>query len=594
MYASANCELQIAASELADERALALVPPRNSDPALLDEAAQTFAFEVDANIIQSLIHEQAGSLRKALAELVMNSVDAGATRVDLTITHDGFTVADDGRGLGSQAEIRQYFGRFGAAHQKGDARFGRFRVGRGQIMSYARTCWRSGVHELRVDVGGNNGSAATYSLATHVDEQPGCIITGQFYRPMSLVEFNYYFSHCGGYFGDIQFIDIPVFLNGIQVNTPPSTVTWDYEDDFAWYRFDDKAGLRIFNLGVFVMDGDRAKAGTGGDIVSKRALKLNMARNAIVSPCPVWCAIHEQLNRRFAVNLARRGKLSSDERRKLLDDILISGRPISRQQVNLIRRARILDDIFGELRTPEEVFDVGPLTIYDGRHPMVAERVQREGLAHVLIPGTFSSYGYRFQGGDWVQAAISVFVERLNFSKQQRFIPFSHFAQTLRDTSRVIEDEKLADDERTGLEALRKVNAQWQSKTSIRRIVAGASDLFLAWTDGASYIAVSTSQLRALRRGSYAAGSLMWLLAHEYAHNDSSSSGGHGHDFEFYRRFHEMVSSPRFAQAACQLMLANIDGMVLSQRIPGGELGSFIDAFVSATSKMRRKRRRAP
>lgn len=102
-------------------------------------------FNVHPGIIRHLIKEQAGTLVKAVAELVMNSADAGATRVDLEFSEDGrFCVRDNGRGFASRDEIERFFETFGTPHVEGDAQFGRFRIGRGQIMAFADTTWRSG------------------------------------------------------------------------------------------------------------------------------------------------------------------------------------------------------------------------------------------------------------------------------------------------------------------------------------------------------------------------------------------------------------------------------------------------------------------
>ncbi|RML91267.1 DNA mismatch repair protein MutL, partial [Pseudomonas savastanoi pv. glycinea] len=55
-------------------------------------------FELDPEIIHHIIYSQAGSIGKAVIELVMNSVDADATALRLTMTKEGFHCADDGRG----------------------------------------------------------------------------------------------------------------------------------------------------------------------------------------------------------------------------------------------------------------------------------------------------------------------------------------------------------------------------------------------------------------------------------------------------------------------------------------------------------------
>ncbi len=108
-------------------------------------------FELDPQIIHHIIYSQAGSIGKALIELLMNSVDASATVIHLTVTRDGFSCSDDGNGFVSKEDVVRYFGRFGTPHQEGDATYGRFRLGRGQIMAHARTVWQSNNWEMSVD-----------------------------------------------------------------------------------------------------------------------------------------------------------------------------------------------------------------------------------------------------------------------------------------------------------------------------------------------------------------------------------------------------------------------------------------------------------
>ncbi|HFV9292198.1 TPA: ATP-binding protein [Serratia fonticola] len=101
--------------------------------------SQRLPFELDPQIIHHIIYSQAGSIGKAVIELLMNAVDAEATDVTLTLTRNGFTCQDNGKGFASRDDVLRYFGRFGTPHQEGDATYGRFRLGRGQIMAHAST-----------------------------------------------------------------------------------------------------------------------------------------------------------------------------------------------------------------------------------------------------------------------------------------------------------------------------------------------------------------------------------------------------------------------------------------------------------------------
>lgn len=56
-------------------------------------------------LIYHAIYSQSGSLEKALLEYVMNSIDAGASRIDVTLDREQFVVTDDGTGFSRLDDI---------------------------------------------------------------------------------------------------------------------------------------------------------------------------------------------------------------------------------------------------------------------------------------------------------------------------------------------------------------------------------------------------------------------------------------------------------------------------------------------------------
>lgn len=136
------------------------------------------SFCVHPAIIKTLINEQSGSLIKAITELVMNAIDAGATRIDISISESGeFSISDNGKGFINRFEIEQFFETFGTPHSESDAKFGKFRIGRGQIMSFAKTVWRSGNFRMEVDLDSENDFFG-YKLTEEPTTQIGCHIAG--------------------------------------------------------------------------------------------------------------------------------------------------------------------------------------------------------------------------------------------------------------------------------------------------------------------------------------------------------------------------------------------------------------------------------
>lgn len=137
-------------------------------------------FRMHPDLLYSVIKNQAGSIAKAILELVMNSIDAGASHVDVRLDRNTVQVADDGKGFTSQQEIDDFFECFGTPHTEGDATYGKFRMGRGQIMAFCRNTWMSGRFEMYVDI---QARGLDYTLKTGLAEVRGCVVEGDQYQP---------------------------------------------------------------------------------------------------------------------------------------------------------------------------------------------------------------------------------------------------------------------------------------------------------------------------------------------------------------------------------------------------------------------------
>jgi len=102
------------------------------------ESASFHQFEVDENIVNDLIYRQNGTVATALGELEMNAIDAGSEKIEILVSAEGFEIRDNGTGFADEKAVMRFFKRFGTPHTDGNATFGRFRIGRGQIMAFAK------------------------------------------------------------------------------------------------------------------------------------------------------------------------------------------------------------------------------------------------------------------------------------------------------------------------------------------------------------------------------------------------------------------------------------------------------------------------
>ncbi len=585
--------------------------------------AERRQFTIHPAVIKTLINEQAGSLSKAFAELVMNAVDAGATSICITSDpkEGTFQISDDGRGFRSRDEIERFFESFGTPHVEGDAIYGRFRIGRGQVMSYAKTVWRSGRFEMHVDL--ENEDTFGYHLMEHEVSHPGCTISGTIYPGKKhlidaeilagIVECNYrYLGDYDSSFKEmIRFVPIPITVNGIESNELPATGKWNIEDEFAWYKFSrEEQVLSIYNQGVFVCAIPARKFGAGGVVTTKKPLRINLARNSIIEhQCDTWQHIRQVMAERFELQMGRLKKLTDTEAATLLKDLIFTDRVFSNQTIGSLCKAKFIPDVFGEVKAPNDFLRGQRYTLFDGVHMAIAEQVQNSGMATVVMPLLLQRAKAEVTEKNTV-AVIARLRERLGWSRDISFHPFDDYVRELSSTSNLLSDDDLDPEERLVLNELRDINRSvamlvMSNGGRARRLVAGVSDCMEGWTDGASYIAIHRRLLkgvrgvntrrRSLRQGairekdrSGSPAKLVNLLIHEYAHDDSSL-GDHHHSREFYVRYHEATMHREYGKTIDQLFRGYIAGISKLQIVPSGEHSAHLKVLAGHVDKLAKK-----
>lgn len=572
-------------------------------------SSETRQFRVHPHIIKTLIREQAGTLPKAFGELIMNAVDAGASRIDLKIDVSGaFTFSDNGKGFKDRLELESFWETFGTPHQEGDSVYGKFRIGRGQIMSYASTRWRSGHFEMNVDL----ESAADvfgYELTEHVTNHPGCTITGNLYKVRGR-DVAKHFRLLKNELEDweictdstleslVQFIPVPFFINDVQVNSPPDGFIWDAEDEHAWYKFDrNSQSLAIYNMGVYVMSFSSHRFGVGGTVCSKHQLKLNLARNAVIEhECPSWGFITSAIHDRFASLLKGVKRLNQDEALALLNSMCYGEELMAPEVCRRIQKLRFVPGIFGELQPPDAMLTGNVFTVFDEQHTGIAEYVQSHGLATVLMPRMFRALRAAITDRNAIEIlnrlrANIYGMERDDFTVK----PFKSFIKELRETTKLVEDSDLTPEELMVLNLLRRINLRVARMTNgdqyaTRKIIAGEADCYLGWTDSLTYIAIKREWLTGMRRGSVGPTRLVTLMVHEYAHLESSV-GDHDHDFEFMNRFHEAMFKPDYGSIVNDLQKYYVAELCKLNIVPSAYTGAYVRRLAGLSEKLPRKRK---
>jgi hypothetical protein len=526
-------------------------------------------FELDPQIIHHIIYSQAGSLGKALIELLMNSVDAQATAVQLTITKEGFECCDDGSGFASREDVIRYFGRFGTPHAEGDATYGRFRLGRGQIMAHASTIWHSNRWKMTVDT---RSTGYSYDLEDLADAAPGCRIGGLWYEPLSDAEM---MSAVQEVRDLVRYTPIKVDLNGRTITRDPRTERWDFEDEHAYYRVKAEGAVSIYNQGVLVRHDSSHEWGAGGLVVSKNAIGLNVSRTEILrKTCPVWKPIAKQFAKMAEELAAKLGDHRKTEaRREKCARALLSGDPeirkiYDKEEVITVLPGKRHITLSKFLRDAHYDGKIRPAVtvVEDGFDIPKGEAIAREGIAQVVHPQTLSRFGC-FNPEDF-REAIERIVENIQKASEgldfwgRQFLhtpvlaDFATLKEAFTERTRIVTEKDALDKEtRRAWVALRWCIQQYAGVCLGGRrytngrlvyddphklsIFIGESNKAEAWTDGKTYLAIDIRVVKRLKQEPLkTVGYIFGLVEHEVAHNGDSLECGH--DEAFYQRHHDI------------------------------------------------------
>lgn len=525
-------------------------------------------FELDPQIIHHIIYSQAGSIGKAVIELLMNSVDAEATAVRLEMTKEGFHCSDDGRGFATRKDVLRYFGRFGTPHQEGDATYGRFRLGRGQIMAHATTDWRSNLWKMAVDT---RSMGYNYELDDLSEPVAGCSITGTWYERLNDMEL---MSAVQEIRDLVRYTPISVELNGKLITRDARAEKWDFEDDFAYYRTKEEGAVSIYNQGVLVRHDSSHLWGCGGLIVSKRAVNLNVSRTEILrKTCPIWKGISKEFSRLASEVTGRQGKHRKTEAsREKAAHSLMSGGP---RVLDIFRKDEVITLLPGKRHVTLASFvqharinHRNTYTVASGNDVPKGEAIAQQGVIQVVNGQTLTRFGCHNVSDfeEALQQILEVVTAAAREAGSHRQLPwlesmvpqlvaFSTLKEAFIERTLIVDEKKVLDKEaRRAWIALRWclqhyagacMGAPRYADGTVRygenklHILLGESNAAEAWTDGQSYLAINASIVKRLKTDPLkTAAYIFGLVEHEVAHQGDSLESGH--DEAFYQRYHDI------------------------------------------------------
>lgn len=522
--------------------------------------AENRQFRVAKNIIFHLVESQAGTLGKAVGESIMNSIDAGASKVIITMDQKGFTVEDNGKGFESREEILKCFEELGFEHDDRERQFGKFGMGRSQAWAWASTVWLTNGFSFDVDI---KNRGIDYFLNEGVEVHRGLKIIAKFYEGKSARDVLNTENELRQM---VFYVDEEVVFNGVQISGGRKTTKWTHELPGAKLKKTDASRLAVYNQGVFVREYDASDWGVGGVLVTDTGtnLALNMARNdVLLSKCPAWKAISAELLKIAGVERVKRSGLSTDDRLFFLKQVVSGDHEKEKESApahslkmlkNIDGRYVSILDINWQYRLADQA---GAVKVsWAEKTSRIGRAVHSQGIAYVLdktwletIPGSSLK--------DRMERLIKE--SKIRESRYGRIREFVYF-EDVKDCSgemsadhKVVAEKDLTAVEIVALRAANTLSRYISGSTNdqgrpgekadyweYRKVYAGESETALAWTDRKS-IWVSRDLLKKSLAGFAGAQRLAMVLVHEYCH-DAPNATDHAHSAEFYERFEEFAT----------------------------------------------------
>lgn len=499
---------------------------------------QERAFTMHRNLLRDVIEKQAGSLDKAVIEAVMNLIEAGASEGRITLSETLLTIGDDGRGFQSEGEILESFEVFGKSDERKQiaGKWAEFQMGRGQLMAFGKTTYRSGKYEMIVDFRSCPGDIK-YSLREHAKSASGCLITVELYNSLTGAELA---ALAEDIRRNVKYVEVPIYFNGNLISSDPKNLKWDGETAEAYFKIGGSQ-VELYNLGIFVKASWTARHAVGVRIVSKKKLSLNFARNDVLSSCPVWKTVAKKLKEMSKEHLLKYHNPSEDEIRGLIfgyfnDEISID----ELLAVNLFR------DTNNKRWSIEKIIrENWGWYSFDGKGSVRADQVMQRKMA-LIFDEEFCRKSFFVVQGSGRRFPYSEVIETI-FREVSEFHDYSLKPAVLTELYRqmsgmqnhlIIEEQNWNDKEKMAIAVLRQINVWIARRFDLpeRQILLGRSDLALAWTNGTSFIAFDRKFLEKNVRTGEAWTQILLTLAHEYAHTDRE---GINHDDDFYERYHD-------------------------------------------------------
>jgi hypothetical protein len=509
-------------------------------------------FTLHSRAIRFLVTHQSGSVQKAVLEAVMNSIDAGANRIDVKVEFDSIEITDNGKGFASRQEILDCFAAFCAPHIEGDARYGRFRMGRGQLFNLGPNTWLSGKFRMDVDFTVNDTDDYSFNLDTVADPIEGTRIGIKLKEALNVSSMMAITDELKKF---VAWAEAAVFVNGDRVSNQRQEVKWDLETETFFLKLSNSEvrGLDVYNLGVLVCNIPRHKFGISGAVISKQAVDCNFARNEILPGCKVFKRISAKIKDFAGIEITKKKKPIDPQERTFMARRLVEGALTWDE----CKGTKLFKDTNGRGYTPRDlagaawrgwrhidkrlVFSFAPAGNFQ------ADNLLQSRQALVLDLEMLEMFGV-------TNPAKFMQKIRIDYPESFVFVPFKELSKSISDAHHILSFNKYTEKEQLMLAALARgaeniaslvykalhpgADSYAYHKT-IRKLCIGVSETADGWTDGQSYIALNRAFIQQAGASETGFCRLLLLALHEYCHGEDDRET-HVHGLEFYAMYEEL------------------------------------------------------
>ena len=513
---------------------------------------ELYQFQVSQSIIGHLVERQAGSIEKAILETVTNGIDAKATRI--TIDFDGrgrVVIADNGHGFDSRASVEKHFAIFGFSHdsteeQAREREIGRFGLGRGQLMSFAKTKWETNQFEMNVDI-------RQHGLVFRLVQQQrptysGCRITAELYRPMSRSAHRAAVDEIKR---QVKYAPIEVLIDGRRMTVNPNQIKWTHTTEKL--RFKSAArphkGVEVYNLGIYVCTYPHHRIGASGVLLSRKGhtFDLNTARNDVLqSTCQLWQEAQELFNGE-SEQARKKGRLCDDDRVLILRKI-VCGEETPDKHAD----TPLFKTVHGRYMSARDLAKhaKGVITVAESENSLIGERVHKAKIATVLAP-EMAEWMNTDNAADLTTKLTEHFrVVELGAFGKYRTADYAEVSTRYSGVTQILAKNEWTATESAAIATLelmsRRLAARMEPKRRKRSVRLRTSGAAMAWTDGSTKIVFDRMYLGSqIGRNHAGWDALLATMVHEYCHGDPDMRD-HLHGPDFYENFHATVTSASY------------------------------------------------